>query len=249
MSSDFQLRLPLLILKYHLIWSDAIAYSNRCCLFALRHNIYFQSWYSILEALRSFFIALGVGVGIPTYSELQLPVLYTCSVKLGEKTRSWSWKSSGSYSLLPISPILASLVQRRFIAPRTRGRWCGAATLILFHLRRDQRLTTTKPYLFTIGQMFNPNSMNNLQLREFVLSLSNYASLNSWPRNRGHQTRAERQRITWIRSKKMKWCKWLPCAILSNLHWQAVAIFPRMMPLSYNCLNWSKHSAASSFSG
>ena len=121
--------------------------------------------------------------------------------------------------------------------------------LILFHLRRDQRLTTTKPYLFTIGQMFNPNSMNNLQLREFVLSLSNYASLNSWPRNRGHQTRAERQRITWIRSKKMKWCKWLPCAILSNLHWQAVAIFPRMMPLSYNCLNWSKHSAASSFSG
>ena len=77
-----------------------ISYSNRCRLFALRHNRYFKSWYGILKALRSFVLALGVGVGIPTYSELQLPVLYTCSVKLGEKTRSGSWKSSGSYSLI-----------------------------------------------------------------------------------------------------------------------------------------------------
>ena len=68
--------------------------------------------------------------------------------------------------------------------------------LILFHLRRDQRLITTKPYLFTIGQMFNPSSMNNLEFREFALSLSNHASLYSWASDAG---RAQR-----CRPKKMK---------------------------------------------
>ena len=48
----------------------------------------------------------------------------------------------------------------------------------------------------------------------------------------GHQMLAKGQRF---RFKKMKECKRLPCAILSNLHWRAVAIFPSMMPLSYNC--------------
>ena len=36
--------------------------------------------------------------------------------------------------------------------------------LILFHLRRDQRLITSKSYLFTIGQTLNPSSVNNLEL-------------------------------------------------------------------------------------
>ena len=35
--------------------------------------------------------------------------------------------------------------------------------LILFHFRRDQRLITANSYLFTIGQTFNPSSMNNLE--------------------------------------------------------------------------------------
>ena len=42
----------------------------------------------------------------------------------------------------------------------------------MFHLHSDERLITTKPCLFTNGHKFNPSSTNNLELREFALSLS-----------------------------------------------------------------------------
>ena len=52
------------------------------------------------------------------------------------------------------------------------------------HLHSDQRLITTKPYLFTIGPTFNPSSMNNFELREFGLGFGNNDSesnsLDSW---------------------------------------------------------------------
>ena len=56
--------------------------------------------------------------------------------------------------------------------------------LILFHLRRDQRLITAKSYLFTIGQKFNLSSINNL---EFALTLNADGpnSLDSWASDAG----------------------------------------------------------------
>ena len=65
----------------------------------------------------------------------------------------------------------------------------------LFHLRCDQRLITTKQYLFTIGQTFNPSSINNLELREFALSISNHASLSLWPSDAGLAPAAQLNQI------------------------------------------------------
>ena len=56
--------------------------------------------------------------------------------------------------------------------------------LILFHLRRDQQLTPAKLYLFTIGQTFNPSSMNNLEFA-FTLNTNGSNSLDAWASDTG----------------------------------------------------------------
>ena len=83
-----------------------------------------------------------------------------------------------------ISPILANLVQLLPIAPQTRGRWCSA----IFNFVSWTSWSAThhsESYLFTIGQTFNPSSMNHLELREFVLTLSNnvpwFIGIRRWP--------------------------------------------------------------------
>ena len=43
--------------------------------------------------------------------------------------------------------------------------------------------------------MFNPSSMNNLELRKFALSLSNHASLDSWASDAGRASAVQLNQI------------------------------------------------------
>ena len=63
--------------------------------------------------------------------------------------------------------------------------WPLVLGLILFHLCRDQRLITAKSYLFTIGQTFNPSSMNNLLEFAFTLNTNGSNSLDAWASDTG----------------------------------------------------------------
>ena len=58
-------------------------------------------WHEIILIwVAEVFFWVGVGVGLPSKWEVRLQLLYTCRAKLGVKTRSWSWNSSGWTSLL-----------------------------------------------------------------------------------------------------------------------------------------------------
>ena len=83
--------------------------------------------------------------------------------------------------------------------------------LILFHLRHDQLLITGKSYLFTMGKTINPSIMNNLEFA-FTMNTNGSNSLDAWASDTGRPGQQFRT-------------KWCPCAIMSNLHWRAVAVF------------------------